>query len=660
MPWLERIVLEEPRIRPECPVAYLIATGLVVTAALPRLVLEEYLVGAPFLTFFPAIILAAYIGGLGPGLLAVALSAIAAWIVLIPPYWTVVPPSPSDALAIGLFLIVSTAICLVVFGFRIAVGRLRQARIREEETSRELEQQVQQRTADLQASEERLRAIFETSYQYQGFMTIKGVLLDANATSLAGIKCSLEDVVGKPFWSTPWFAGTPDMPDIVRNAVNSVAEGNTVRQEIRVNLPEGGWRWFDFTMRPLFGDDRRVIAIVPEAVETTDRHRTEEVLRQSLKMEAVGKLTGGIAHDFNNLLTGIIGNLDLMKTRLIEGRTGELDRYVTAALAAADRAASLTHRLLSFSRQQPLDPKPTKLNRLVAGMEDLIRRTVGPEITVEVVGAGGLWTAFIDQNQFENALLNLCINARDAMPRGGRLTIETANMWLDDQPARQRDLPAGQYVSVSVTDTGEGMTSEVISQAFDPFFTTKPAGKGTGLGLSMVYGFTRQSGGQVRIYSELERGTTVTLYLPRHFGKEVEAAAATSSEPREMPSSWSGETVLIVDDEPSVRALIEEVLFKLGYVAVQAEDGAAALRILESGQHIDLLITDIGLPGKMNGRELADAGLEIWPHLKILYITGYAQNAVVGNGYLSPSMNILTKPFRMDDLAAKIKSIISE
>ena len=418
--------------------------------------------------------------------------------------------------------------------------------------------------------------------------------------------------------------------------------------------------WFDFTMRPLFVDDRRVIAIVPEAVETTDRHRTEEVLRQSLKMEAVGKLTGGIAHDFNNLLTGIIGNLDLMKTRLIEGRTGELDRYVTAALAAADRAASLTHRLLSFSRQQPLDPKPTKLNRLVAGMEDLIRRTVGPEITVEVVGAGGLWTAFIDQNQFENALLNLCINARDAMPRGGRLTIETANMWLDDQPARQRDLPAGQYVSVSVTDTGEGMTSEVISQAFDPFFTTKPAGKGTGLGLSMVYGFTRQSGGQVRIYSELERGTTVTLYLPRHFGKEVEAAAATSSEPREMPSSWSGETVLIVDDEPSVRALIEEVLFKLGYVAVQAEDGAAALRILESGQHIDLLITDIGLPGKMNGRELADAGLEIWPHLKILYITGYAQNAVVGNGYLSPSMNILTKPFRMDVLAAKIKSMISE
>ena len=659
MPWLERIVSEEPRIRPECPVAYLIATGLVVTAALPRLVLGEYLVGAPFLTFFPAIILAAYIGGLGPGLLAVVLSAIAAWIVLIPPYWTVVPPSPSDALAIGLFLIVSTAICVVVFGFRIAVGRLRQARIREEETARELEQQVQQRTADLQASEERLRAIFETSYQYQGFMTIKGVLLDANATSLAGIKCSLEDVVGKPFWSTPWFAGTPDMPDIVRNAVSSVAEGNTVRQEIRVNLPEGGWRWFDFTMRPLFGDDRRVIAIVPEAVETTDRHRTEEVLRQSLKMEAVGKLTGGIAHDFNNLLTGIIGNLDLMKTRLIEGRTGELDRYVTAALAAADRAASLTHRLLSFSRQQPLDPKPTKLNRLVAGMEDLIRRTVGPEITVEVVGAGGLWTAFIDQNQFENALLNLCINARDAMPRGGRLTIETANMWLDDQPARQRDLPAGQYVSVSVTDTGEGMTSEVISQAFDPFFTTKPAGKGTGLGLSMVYGFTRQSGGQVRIYSELERGTTVTLYLPRHFGKEVEAAAA-SSEPREMPSSWSGETVLIVDDEPSVRALIEEVLFKLGYIAVQAEDGAAALRILESGQHIDLLITDIGLPGKMNGRELADAGLAIWPHLKILYITGYAPNAVVGNGYLSPSINILTKPFRVDVLAAKIKRIILE
>ena len=574
-----------------------------------------------------------------------------------PPYWTLLVPSASDALAIALFVMVSIAICFVVFGFQVAVSRLRHARMREEETAKDLERQVQQRTAELQASEQRLRAIFETSYQYQGFMTPAGVLLDANATSLAGIKCSLKDVAGKLFCNTPWFTGTPGMPDFVQHGINTVAEGKTVRQEIKINLPEGGWRWFDFAMRPLFGEDGHVIAIVSEAVETTDRHRTEEVLRQSQKMDAVGKLTGGIAHDFNNLLTAVIGNLDLMKARLVGGRISELDRYVAAALAAADRAASLTHRLLSFSRQHPLDPKPTNLNGLTAEMEDLIHRTVGPEIQVEVAGAGGLWTTFIDQNQFENALLNLCINARDAMPRGGRLTIETANTGLDDCAARQRDLPAGQYVSVSVTDTGKGMSSEVISRAFDPFFTTKPVGEGTGLGLSMVYGFARQSGGQVRIYSELELGTTVTLYLPRHVGDDVETAA--QSMPTEMPRSRDGETVLIVDDEPSVRTLIEEVLNTLGYVSLQSEDGASGLRILQSKQHIDLLITDIGLPGKMNGRELADAGLAIRPNLKTLFITGYAQNVEVGNDYPSRSINILTKPFRMDTLATRIETIIS-
>ena len=416
-------------------------------------------------------------------------------------------------------------------------------------------------------------------------------------------------------------------------------------------------RWFDFAMRPLRGQDGRITAIVPEAVEITDRHRAEEVLRQSQKMDAIGKLTGGIAHDFNNLLTGVVGNLDLMKTRVAEGRVNELDRYIVAALGAAERAASLTHRLLSFARQQTLDSKPTNLNRLIAPIEELVRRSVGPEITVEVVGAVGLWSTFIDQNQFENALLNLSINARDAMPQGGRLTIETANKWLDEHAARERDMSPGQFVSLSVSDTGAGMTAEVISRAFDPFFTTKPFGQGTGLGLSMVYDFARQSGGQARIYSEPGKGTTVSLYLPRHFGEE--AKTALPDEAIEMPRAQQGETVLIVDDEPSVRALIEEVLNELGYISIQAKDGTGGLRVLQSGRRIDLLITDIGLPGGINGRQLADAALAVRPALKILFITGYAENAVVGNGHLEPGMHLLSKPFRMDILADRIRSIIS-
>ena len=265
------------------------------------------------------------------------------------------------------------------------------------------------------------------------------------------------------------------------------------------------------------------------AHDVTDRlneqarlHSAEEALRHSQKMEAVGQLTGGIAHDFNNLLTGIMGSLELVQTRVSQGRLTELDRYLTAAQGASKRAAALTHRLLAFSRRQTLDPKPTDVNRLVMGMEELIRRSVGPQIALEVVTAGGLWPALIDPSQLENAILNLCINARDAMPEGGRITIETANKWLDDRAAKERDLRPGQYLSVCVTDTGTGMAPEVVARAFDPFYTTKPIGQGTGLGLSMVYGFVRQSGGQVRIYSEVGQGTTMCLYLPRHYGGETE------------------------------------------------------------------------------------------------------------------------------------------
>ena len=391
--------------------------------------------------------------------------------------------------------------------------------------------------------------------------------------------------------------------------------------------------------------------------EAAERERVEETLRQSQKMEAVGQLTGGLAHDFNNLLTGITGSLEMLQNRLAQGRLIDLDRYITAAQGAAKRAAALTHRLLAFSRRQTLAPKPTDVNRLITGMEEMIRRTAGPEIATEVVTAGGLWNTLIDPNQLENALLNLCINARDAMPKGGRLTIETGNKWLDAHAAPDRDLPPGQYVALCVSDTGTGMPPEVIRRAFDPFFTTKPIGMGTGLGLSMVYGFVRQSGGQARIYSEPGQGTMVCLYLPRQFGgtETVKEAADLMGAPR----TGQGETVLVVDDEPTVRMLVSDVLEDLGYIAIEVADGAAGLRVLQSDARIDLLVTDVGLPGDMNGRQVADAGRALRPGLKVLFITGYAENAVLSHGHLDPGMHVVTKPFAINALATRIKELIT-
>jgi signal transduction histidine kinase/CheY-like chemotaxis protein len=390
--------------------------------------------------------------------------------------------------------------------------------------------------------------------------------------------------------------------------------------------------------------------------QMSERERVEASLHQSQKMEAVGQLTGGLAHDFNNMLAGISGSLELMKSRLSQGRVDSLDRYITAAQGAVKRAAALTHRLLAFSRRQTLEPKATNVNRLVTGMEDLIRRTMGPSIHTEVIGAGGLWITLVDPNQLENALLNLCINARDAMPDGGRLTIETANKWLDDRAAKERDLSPGQYVSLCVTDTGTGMTPDIAARAFDPFFTTKPLGEGTGLGLSMIYGFARQSGGQIRVYSEVGKGTTMCLYLPRY--DDNPEADDTINISRVIEPVGEGEVVLVIDDEPTIRMLIAEVLADAGYSTIEASDGPAGLRVLQSTTKIDLLITDVGLPGGMNGRQVADAGRNLRPNLKVLFITGYAENAVVGNGQLERGMHVIAKPFEMEHLARKIRELI--
>jgi PAS domain S-box-containing protein len=431
------------------------------------------------------------------------------------------------------------------------------------------------------------------------------------------------------------------------------------RFDNRYRHRDGSYRWISWSTRP---HDNLINAvgrdITRDKEQTVELEAMQNALRQSQKMEAVGQLTGGLAHDFNNLLAGISGALQLMQIRLQQGRFNEFDRYIAVAQGASKRAAALTHRLLAFSRQQTLTPKPTNVNRLVAGMHELIQRTVGPATLIEVVGTADAWTALVDPSQLENALLNLCINARDAMPDGGRITIETANKWIDERTALKQSMVQGQYVSLCVSDTGTGMTPEVIARAFDPFFTTKPTGQGTGLGLSMIYGFAQQSGGQVRIYSEVGQGTTVCIYLPRHYGDSIDDSAPVQIATVQRAEQLA--TVLIVDDEPTVRMLLIEILDDLGYAWIEAEDSATGLKILQSDARIDLLISDVGLPGGMNGRQMADAGCIDRPGLPVLFITGYAENAVLNNGYLEPGMAVLTKPFSIEAIAERIRSMVME
>jgi PAS domain S-box-containing protein len=487
----------------------------------------------------------------------------------------------------------------------------------------------------------------------------------------------------------------PQDRDRMQAAVQaSITTGADYAIEYRTTWPDGSLHWAEVRARPVRDRQGRRLRLVGVSSDITDRktaeerlrqlnetleervssrtaelkqahdavmaeveqrERAEEQLRQSQKMEAVGQLTGGLAHDFNNLLAGIAGSLELLQLRVEQGRTAELGRFIVTAQESAARAAALTHRLLAFSRRQTLEPKPTAVNSLAAGMSELIARTVGPSVTMQITEAPDLWVTLVDPNQLENALLNLCINARDAMPDGGRILIEAGNLALDGRAARMRNMPAGQYVSLSVTDTGSGMAPDVMERAFDPFFTTKPIGQGTGLGLSMIYGFVQQSGGQVRIHSVVGRGTTVSLYLPRYLGEVRPAAAEPTTA---APRAEAGETVLVVDDEPAVRMLVTEVLQELGYHAIEAADGPSGLDVLRSSARIDLLVSDVGLPGGMNGRQLADAGRALRPDLKVLFITGYAENAVMSGRQATPGMSVLVKPFALDDLGMRIKSLI--
>lgn len=513
----------------------------------------------------------------------------------------------------------------------------------------ELEQKV------LAQARERGRT-WQLSPDILGVLNADGFMESSNPAWQAALGWTEEEVSGTPFLD---FIHPDDRARTERVWRDALQQGiPALRFENRYRHKAGGWRWLSWVAVP---DERKVYCsardISVERERQAELERAQEQLRHSQKMEAVGQLTGGLAHDFNNLLAGVAGSLDLIKLRLGQGRAEEIERYVGVAQGATRRAAALTHRLLAFSRRQTLAPRATCVDTMVDGMLDMIRRTVGPGVRVAPDYAGAPWTALVDQSQLENALLNLCINARDAMPDGGSIVIATTNRVFDAEAARSHELPPGDYLVLSVADSGTGMSPGVLAKAFDPFFTTKPLGQGTGLGLSMIYGFAKQSGGQVAIDSEPGQGTTVSIYLPRHHGA-AEGLDATPSLAA-APPVGEGETILVVDDEPSVRMLVVDLLEDLGYTALQAGDGAAGLALLQSDARIDLLISDVGLPGMMNGRQMADAARIKRPGLKVLFITGYAEAALLDHGQLAPGMAVLTKPFSIDAMAGRVRELVA-
>ncbi|KTF36840.1 hybrid sensor histidine kinase/response regulator [Xanthomonas vesicatoria] len=525
-------------------------------------------------------------------------------------------------------------------------------------------------------SERRLDALVRASSQ-----AIFSATADWSALRLHAGNGLLDD--GRPAnarWQQEWIH-PDDRASLAQSVHAAISDKAALELELRVLDRHQQIRWTLLRAVPLldadggieewFGtasdvSDRRQaeeqLRLLTETLEERVRERSaalllaEEKLRQSQKMEAVGQLTGGLAHDFNNLLTSITVGLELLQARVEQGKYDRLERYVEMAQTSAARAAALTQRLLAFSRRQTLAPSAVEVDALIHGMREIISRTLGPSITLQVTPAPQPWKVLVDAPQLENALLNLCLNARDAMPDGGRLTISLHNRSLDSAAAQHLDLPPGDYVCLSVQDTGTGMTEEVMSKVFEPFFTTKPIGQGTGLGLSMIYGFTRQSGGHVRIDSEVGVGTTMALYLPRFTGTHVQQEAAALEQPQH-PAVQSC-TILLVEDETAIRILISEVLTEAGYRVIEASEGSAAVERLRSLEPIDVLVTDVGLTGALNGRQVADAGRQYRPSLPVLFVTGYAATAAVGAGQLDDGMEVLTKPFLATDLKQRVAQLL--
>jgi PAS domain S-box-containing protein len=547
---------------------------------------------------------------------------------------------------------------------RRVVQALRESEERLRNLNETLEQQAEERARQLASSRAQLQAFFDNSPDW--LTLIKGtpdgrfIFVDINPTSEIAYGLPREQVIGRtveeilghePAQTPLRYFRECLRTGVSRYSTTRTMAGHTSAIDVMAVLVPGP-------------DNEGNKFIITTARDMTEREGIEAQLRQAQKMEAVGHLTGGIAHDFNNLLTAISGSLELLQKRMEDGRTADAPRYIAAARTAANRAAALTHRLLAFARRQPLDPVPLDANLLIGSMEDLLQRTLGPSVDLRLISDDGLWAVLCDRNQLEAAILNLAINARDVMPDGGQLIVRTENLRLDEAWARHEatGTKAGDYVAVSVTDTGSGMPPEVAARAFEPFFTTKPQGKGTGLGLSMLYGFVQQSGGHVRIESDVGMGTTVRMYLPRHGAgaANVVPVRDAGATPGHYMRAEAGKTVLVIEDEAPIRQMIGGVLTELGYTVIEAHDGPSALRLLEAADDLDLLVTDVGLPGGLNGRQVAEAARERRPGLRVLFITGFSYNSELGRGdALDHGMELMRKPFTLDAFAAKVNELIS-
>jgi PAS domain S-box-containing protein len=542
------------------------------------------------------------------------------------------------------------------------------ARTRAEEKLQELNRNLEQRateraaalasaTARLEESERRFKILVEGVTDYAIFMLDPtGVIINWNPGAERIKGYTREEIIGRHF---SCFYTEEDLAKQIPGTAldTAVRTGKFETEGWRVRK-DGSRFWASVVINAIRDAEGVHVGFAKVTRDLTERRAAEERLRQSQKMEGIGQLTGGVAHDFNNLLTVIIGNLEALQRHLREDAfdVGRLQRSADNAMRGARRAESLTHRLLAFSRQQPLEPASVDVGRLVSGMSDLLGRTLGEQIAIETVLSGGLWRAFADANQLEVAIVNLAVNARDAMPNGGKLTIETANVHLDEiYAAVQAEVMPGQYVMLALSDNGTGMSDEVKAKAFDPFFTTKQIGQGTGLGLSQVYGFVKQSRGHVKIYSELGEGTTIKIYLPRHHSAADEPEVAKDQRPVRGSKT---ETILVVEDDDDVRTYSTETLRDLGYRVIEAPHGRAALQTLASHPEVTVLFTDVGLAGGMNGRQLAEEARRRHPALKVLFTTGYARNAIVHDGRLDPGVELLTKPFTQAALAAKLRDII--
>ncbi|KTT21990.1 histidine kinase [Pseudomonas oryzihabitans] len=631
---LGRLLRLAPRDAP-APLRYLGAALLIALAAGIRLSLA--IDSLPYLLFVPFIMTAAFWFGLGPGIFATLLSVLLAETLFVkaPAYFALFS---ERWVSHALFVFVNVIMALVCVAQRRSLESLYRF-------AGNLGEQVTLRTRQRDL-------IWQASPDLICTANLEGQLLDLNPAWTSTLGWSEEELRREPFMA---FVHVEDRAR-TESALERLEAGEPVFGfENRYRHRDGGYRWFSWNavlQDGLIYASVREITAIREQQEAL--RQAEEQLRQSQKMEAVGQLTGGIAHDFNNLLTGVIGSLDMLSLRLDQGRFTDLQRYASAAKGAAERAAALTQRLLAFSRRQALDPTATHANDLVRGMEELICRSVGAPIQIHTELAEDLHLTQCDPHQLENALLNLCINARDAMPDGGVLRIVTANRRLNEAQAAALELPVGDYVTLAVLDTGSGMPPEVLARAFDPFFTTKPVGMGTGLGLSMIYGFAKQSGGLAHIASTPGAGTTVTLYLPRLTAVDPLPVAPRPAALTRYPA---GLTVLVVDDEPLVRTLVDDALCEHRIQTLEATDATTALRVLESATPLDLLIADVGLPGGLSGCQLAALAKERRPDLKILLITGYAEAQLTDT---VADVAVLAKPFTLERLLAQIDLLLGE